>query len=47
MTKFAFTANPVNPPWCNTGSVGPVSGTNKDVTGVRLLPTTASTRPVD
>ena len=33
-------ADPVKLPWCNTGSVGPVNGTNKDVTGVRLLPTT-------
>ena len=40
-------ANPVKPPWCNTGFVGPVGGTNKDVTGARLLPTTVSTCPVD
>ena len=40
-------ANPVKPPWCNTGSVGPVYGTNTDVTGARLLPTTVSTCPVD
>ena len=40
-------ADPVKPPWCNTGSVGPVGGTNKDVTGARLLPTTVSTCPVD
>ena len=40
-------ADPVKPPWCNTGSVGPVGGTNKDVTGARLLTTTVSTCPVD
>ena len=38
---------PVKPPWCNGGSLGPVSGTNKDVTGARLLPTTVSTCHVD
>ena len=40
-------ADPVKPSWCNTGSVGPVGGTNKDVTGARLVPTTVSTCPVD
>ena len=40
-------ADPVKPPWCNKRSLGPVSGTNKDVTGARLLPTTVSTCPVD
>ena len=40
-------ADPVKPPWCNTGSVGPVGGTNKDVTDARLLPMTVSTCPVD
>ena len=40
-------ADPGKPPLCNTGSVGPVGGTNKDVTGARLLPTTVSTCPVD
>ena len=41
MTESAFTegiADPVKPPWCNTGPVGPLSGTNKDVTGARLVP---------
>ena len=51
MTNSAFTdrliADPVKPPWCNTGSVGPMSDTNKDVTGARLLPTTVSTCSVD
>ena len=51
MAKFAFTdrliANPVEPPWCTTGSVGPVNGINKDETGAKLLPTTVSTYPVD
>ena len=40
-------AEPVKPPWCNTVSVGPVNGTNKDVTDARLLPTTVSTCPMD
>ena len=40
-------ADPIKPPWCNTETVGPVDGTNKDVTGARLLPTTVSTCPVD
>ena len=40
-------AETVEPPWCNTGSVGPVSDTNKDVTDARLLPMTVSTCPVD
>ena len=40
-------ADPVKPPWCNTGSVGPVSGTNMHVTGARLLSTTVLTCPVD
>ena len=40
-------ADPIKPPWCNTGSVGPVNGINKDVTGARLLSTTVSTCPVD
>ena len=40
-------ADPVKPQWYNTGPVGPVSGTNKDVTGARLLWTTVSTCPVD
>ena len=40
-------ADPVKPPWCNIGSVGPVDGTNKDVTCARLLPMTISTCPVD
>ena len=40
-------ADPVKPPWCNTRCVGPVSGTNKDVTDATLLLTTTSTCPVD
>ena len=40
-------ADPVKPPWCTTWSVGPVNGINKDVTGVRLLPTTVWTCLVD
>ena len=40
-------ANPVKPPWCTTGYVGPVNGINKDVTGARLLSTTVLTCPVD
>ena len=52
MAKSAFTegliiANTVKPPWCNTRSVRPVGGTNKDVTGARLLPMTVSTCPVE
>ena len=37
----------VKPPRCTTGSVGPVNGINKDVSGARLLPKTVSTYPVD
>ena len=44
---WRFIVNPVKPPWCNTGSLGPVNGINKDATGAKLLPTTASTCPVD
>ena len=40
-------ANPVKPPWYNTEYVGPVSGTNKDVTDARLLPMIVLTCPVD
>ena len=40
-------AYPVKPPRCITGSVGPMNGINKDVSGARLLPTTALTYPVD
>ena len=32
---------------CTTGSLGPVNGINKDVSGIRLLSTTASTYPMD
>ena len=39
--------NPVKPPWWTTGSVGLVNGTNKDVTGAKLLPTTVSTCAVE
>ena len=44
---WRLVANLVKPPWCNTGPVGPVGGTNKDVTGARLLWTTVLTCPVD
>ena len=52
MTNSAFTEGLLltllnHHAWCNTGSVGPASGTNKDVTGAILLPTTVSTCPVD
>ena len=40
-------AYPVKPQKCITGSLGPVNGTNKDVSGARLLPTTISTYPED
>ena len=40
-------AVPVKPSKYTTGSVGPVNGINKDVSGVRLLSATASTYPVD
>ena len=47
-------ADPVKPPRCTTGSVGPVNGINKDVIGInkdvigaRLLPMTISTYSVD
>ena len=33
-------ANPVKPPGCTTGSVRPVSGINKDMSGAGLLQTT-------
>ena len=36
-------ADLVKPPRCTVGSVDPVNGINKDVSGVRLLPTTVST----
>ena len=40
-------ANPVKLPRCTKRSVEPVNGINKDVSGVILLSTTASTYPVD
>ena len=40
-------ADPVRPLRCTTGSVGPVSGINKDVSDARLLPMTVSTYPMD
>ena len=40
-------AIPVRPLRCTTGSLGPVNGINKDVSGTRLLPTTVSTYPMD
>ena len=38
---------PFKPPRCTTGSLGPVNGINKDVSGARLLPMTALTYPAD
>ena len=40
-------AVPVRTPRCTTGSLGPVNGINKDVTGARLLSTTVSSYPMD
>ena len=40
---WRFIVNPVKPPWCTTGFVGPVNGINKDVTGAKLLPMFVST----
>ena len=41
-------ADPVKPPmYTIAGSMGPVNGINKDVSGARLLLTTVSTYPVD
>ena len=40
-------ADPVESSRCTTGSMGLVNGINKDVSGARLLPMTASTCPVD
>ena len=44
--RWSF-AVPVEPTRCTTGSLGPVSGINKDVSGVRLLPMTVSTYRMD
>ena len=44
--KWTF-ANPVKSPKCTTGSLEPVNGINKDVSGARLLPTTVLTYLVD
>ena len=38
---------PVRPLSCTVGSLGPVNGINKDVSGTRLLPTTVLTYPMD
>ena len=38
---------PVRPPRCTSGSLGPMNGINKDVSGTRLLPMTVSTYPVN
>ena len=46
LSQMAF-CWPVRPLRCTTGSVQPVNGINKDVSGTRLLPTTVSTYPVD
>ena len=40
-------ANPVRPLRCTTGSVEPVNGINKNVSGDRLLPMTILTYSVD
>ena len=40
-------ADPIKLPRCTTGSMEPVNGINKDVSGTRLLPMTVSTYPVD
>ena len=40
-------ASPVRPLRCTTGSLGPVNGINKDVSGTRLMQTTVSTYPMD
>ena len=37
---------PVKPPRYTTGSVRPVNGINKDMSGARLLQTTVSVYPV-
>ena len=42
LSQAAF-ANPVRLPRCTTGTLGPVNGTNKDVSGIRLLPMTVAT----
>ena len=51
MTKSAFTEGLLPTLSNHHGAIqglwGPVGGTNKDVTGARLLPTTVSTCPVD
>ena len=40
-------AIPVRPLRWTTGSLGPVNGINRDVSGTRLLPMTVSTYPMD
>ena len=40
-------AIPVRPLTCTTGSLGPVNGINKDVSGTRLLQMTVLTYPMD
>ena len=40
-------AIPVKPPRCTMGSMGPVNGINKDVSGARLLPMTVLSYPMD
>ena len=40
-------AVPVRPLKYTTGSLGPVNGINKDVSSIRLLPTTVLTYPMD
>ena len=39
--------DPVKPQRYTIGSVKPVNGINKDISGARLLPMTISTYPVD
>ena len=46
LSQIAFCC-PCQPPRCTTGSLGPVNGINKDVSGARMLPTTVSTYPMD
>ena len=46
LSQMVF-ADTVKSPRCITGSVGPVNGINKDVSGARLLLITVLTYPVD
>ena len=42
-----FFANPVKPSWCITGPVEPLGCTNQNRCGIKLLPMSTSTYPVD